>query len=111
MANTIPAGRIQLPEQAPKQFAAMYRLEASIELDAGLGVNGQPGQLLIAPDGSVWSVLTIDVADDAIQAVRIIRNPDKLAHVGADAALLAGRRRRRPRGTRTPGTRASAQAS
>jgi RNA polymerase sigma-70 factor (ECF subfamily) len=29
----------------------------------------------------VWSVLTVDVVDGRIQAVRIVRNPDKLAHV------------------------------
>jgi RNA polymerase sigma-70 factor (ECF subfamily) len=29
----------------------------------------------------VWSVLTVDVVEGRIQAVRIVRNPDKLAHV------------------------------
>jgi RNA polymerase sigma-70 factor (ECF subfamily) len=29
----------------------------------------------------VWSVLTVDVADGVIQAVRIVRNPDKLGHL------------------------------
>jgi RNA polymerase sigma-70 factor, ECF subfamily len=29
----------------------------------------------------VWSVLTVDVVDGRIQAVRIVRNPDKLAHL------------------------------
>src|SRR5215211_2191676 len=33
MSQSFPADRIQLPEVAPKQFAAMYRLQASIELD------------------------------------------------------------------------------
>jgi RNA polymerase sigma-70 factor (ECF subfamily) len=47
-------------------------------------VNGQPGNALIEPDGSIFSVLTIDVADDQIQAVRIMRNPDKLAHIRFD---------------------------
>ncbi|MGZ4250567.1 MAG: carboxymuconolactone decarboxylase family protein [Solirubrobacteraceae bacterium] len=36
MSAMIPAGRMQLEEQAARQFAAMYRLEASIELDRGL---------------------------------------------------------------------------
>jgi RNA polymerase sigma-70 factor (ECF subfamily) len=44
-------------------------------------VNGVPGGVLVAPDGSVFSVLTIDVADGKIQTVRIVRNPDKLRHV------------------------------
>jgi AhpD family alkylhydroperoxidase len=34
MSNTIPAARMQLTEEAPRQFAAMARLQASIELDA-----------------------------------------------------------------------------
>ena len=44
-------------------------------------VNGQPGRVLRAPDGALWDVLSIDVADGRIRAVRIVRNPDKLAHV------------------------------
>jgi RNA polymerase sigma-70 factor, ECF subfamily len=32
-------------------------------------------------DVRVWSVLTVDVVDGRIQAVRIVRNPDKLAHL------------------------------
>jgi RNA polymerase sigma-70 factor, ECF subfamily len=44
-------------------------------------VNGQPGSVLRAPDGGVFSVLSVDVVDGRIQAVRIVRNPDKLAHV------------------------------
>jgi RNA polymerase sigma-70 factor (ECF subfamily) len=31
--------------------------------------------------GHVWSVLTVDVVGGRIQAVRIVRNPDKLAHL------------------------------
>lgn len=36
-----------------------------------------------AGDGElrVWSVLTVDVVDARIQAVRIVRNPDKLGHL------------------------------
>lgn len=41
-------------------------------------VNGQPGRILFDPDGSVSDILTVDVADGAIQAVRVMRNPDKL---------------------------------
>jgi RNA polymerase sigma-70 factor (ECF subfamily) len=29
----------------------------------------------------VWSVLTVDVVDGRIETVRIVRNPDKLAHL------------------------------
>jgi RNA polymerase sigma-70 factor (ECF subfamily) len=44
-------------------------------------VNGQPGRLLRGPDGRVADVLSIDVAGGRIQTVRIVRNPDKLAHL------------------------------
>jgi RNA polymerase sigma-70 factor (ECF subfamily) len=44
-------------------------------------VNGQPGSILRASDGAVFSVLSIDVLDGRIQALRIMRNPDKLAHL------------------------------
>ena len=33
------------------------------------------------PEVRVWSVLTVDVVDGRIHAVRIVRNPDKLAHL------------------------------
>ncbi len=46
-------------------------------------VNGQPAQLLITPDGTVSDVLMLDIADDEIQAIRIVRNPDKLRHLQA----------------------------
>ena len=44
-------------------------------------VNGQPGRIMRRADGSIWDILTIDVVDGRIQTVRVIRNPDKLAHV------------------------------
>jgi RNA polymerase sigma-70 factor (ECF subfamily) len=44
-------------------------------------VNGQPGRIIRRTDGGVWDVLSIDVADGRIQTIRIVRNPDKLAHL------------------------------
>jgi len=43
-------------------------------------VNGQAA-LIIRAGGQVFSVLTIDVEEGRIQAIRIIANPDKLARV------------------------------
>ena len=43
-------------------------------------VNGQPGRVLRDERG-VWDVLAIDVVDGRVGAIRIVRNPDKLAHV------------------------------
>jgi RNA polymerase sigma-70 factor (ECF subfamily) len=56
-------------------------------------VNGQPGALLLAGDGSLIGVMALDIAGGRIQEVRSIVNPDKLRHLGtvADvAALLRG---------------------
>ncbi len=50
---------------------------ARVELEE---VNGQAA-LIIRTGGQVFSVLTIDVEEGQIQAIRIIANPDKLARV------------------------------
>jgi RNA polymerase sigma-70 factor (ECF subfamily) len=42
-------------------------------------VNGQPGVAAVAPDGTLLTVLTIDVVDDRVQTVWAVVNPDKLA--------------------------------
>jgi RNA polymerase sigma-70 factor (ECF subfamily) len=44
-------------------------------------VNGQPGAVFFAPHGSPYSVLSLDVADGAIVAIRSVVNPDKLRHI------------------------------
>jgi RNA polymerase sigma-70 factor, ECF subfamily len=46
-----------------------------------VNVNGQPGVAAVAPDGSVITVLTLDVVDDRVQTVWAVVNPDKLARV------------------------------
>jgi RNA polymerase sigma-70 factor, ECF subfamily len=45
-------------------------------------VNGRPGRLARDAEGTPVAVLSLDIADGLIQAVRIIANPDKLAHLG-----------------------------
>jgi RNA polymerase sigma-70 factor (ECF subfamily) len=44
-------------------------------------VNGLPGRLARDPEGNAVAVLTLDVADGLVTAVRIVANPDKLAHL------------------------------
>ena len=58
-------------------------------------VNGQPGASIHAPDGGLITVLTFDIADGVVQAVRSVINPDKLQHLGpiADRAALIAQRR------------------
>jgi RNA polymerase sigma-70 factor (ECF subfamily) len=70
----------------------MARLGATFEPRE---VNGQPGAIVHAADGAVVNVLTMEVADGSIQAIRSVINPDKLHHIGpvADAwALLRAER-------------------
>ena len=57
-------------------------------------VNGQPGALALAPDGSLISVLSIDIADGQVQTVRSVISRAKLGHLGPLADL--GSLRRRP---------------
>ncbi len=45
-------------------------------------VNGQPGALLLDPEGRLVSVMALDIADGRIQGVSSIVNPDKLRHLG-----------------------------
>jgi RNA polymerase sigma-70 factor, ECF subfamily len=54
-----------------KQLAALVK-DAR---DAAAAVPRQPAEV------RVWSVLTVDVVEGRIQAVRIVRNPDKLGHL------------------------------
>jgi RNA polymerase sigma-70 factor, ECF subfamily len=44
-------------------------------------VNGQPGALFLDPDGHPVAVVSLDIADDLVQTVRTITNPDKLRHL------------------------------
>jgi RNA polymerase sigma-70 factor (TIGR02957 family) len=55
-------------------------------------VNGQPGALLLAGDGSLLGVWALDIADGQIQGISSIVNPDKLRHLGevADVTALLG---------------------
>ncbi|HTA03776.1 MAG TPA: RNA polymerase sigma-70 factor [Streptosporangiaceae bacterium] len=50
-------------------------------------INGQPGALVLAPDGSLISVLSIDIADGQVQTVRSVISRAKLRHLGPLADL------------------------
>jgi RNA polymerase sigma-70 factor (ECF subfamily) len=58
-------------------------------------VNGQPGALALASDGSLIAVLTVDIADGQVQTFRSVLSRDKLRHLGplADLAALIEQRR------------------
>ncbi len=52
-------------------------------------VNGSPGALLLDGDGRLISVWALDIAEDQIQTVNSILNPDKLAHLGPVADIAS----------------------
>jgi RNA polymerase sigma-70 factor (ECF subfamily) len=60
-------------------------------------INGRPGAIFRDRNEQVVNVFVLDVADDAIQTIRSVINPDKLRHLGpvADARALARELRRR----------------
>jgi RNA polymerase sigma-70 factor (ECF subfamily) len=64
-----------------------WRRNHGVEVEATVvRVNGQPGQLLRSPDGSVYAVLSADIVDGRISALRMVRNPEKLTHLAAGPA-------------------------
>jgi RNA polymerase sigma-70 factor, ECF subfamily len=44
-------------------------------------VNGQPGAIFFDPEGHPIGVVSLDIADDQVQAIRAVLNPDKLSHL------------------------------
>jgi len=45
-------------------------------------VNGQPGAKFFDQEHRLINVISVDICDGAVQAVRSVVNPDKLAHLG-----------------------------
>jgi len=77
-----------------RTFAAWARQAAHIP---GLtvrmvDVNGQPGALSTDGDGNVINVMTLDIAEGRVQAIRSIVNPDKLSHLGPATNWAESRR-------------------
>jgi RNA polymerase sigma-70 factor (ECF subfamily) len=48
-----------------------------------------PGALFLDSEGRPVAVVTVDVADDQVQTVRAISNPDKLRHIRTFAESAA----------------------
>jgi RNA polymerase sigma-70 factor (ECF subfamily) len=75
-------------QAAEKALALLRGGDADAEQLAALVKEARDAADRTAPPASgppeelhVWSVLTVDVVDGRIQAVRIVRNPDKLGHL------------------------------
>ena len=78
-------GRAKVARTLLAWFRAGARI-GGVSLQAA-EVNGQPGALLLDPEGRLVTVLSVDVADGQVQAIRSIVNPDKLRHLGPTANL------------------------
>jgi RNA polymerase sigma-70 factor (ECF subfamily) len=52
-------------------------------------VNGQPGAMSFDQSGRLINVLTLDIAEGQVEAVRSVINPEKLGHLGPLADLTA----------------------
>jgi RNA polymerase sigma-70 factor (ECF subfamily) len=52
-------------------------------------VNGQPGALMLDPDGGLIGALSLDIAEGRIVGVNSIVNPDKLRHLGPGGDMRA----------------------
>ncbi|HEY2549932.1 MAG TPA: RNA polymerase sigma-70 factor [Streptosporangiaceae bacterium] len=58
-------------------------------------INGQPGALVLDPDGNLTNVFVLDIADGQVVTIRSVINPAKLQHLGPLADVPALRRRLR----------------
>ena len=72
-------GREKVSRLIHHLFAKGRELQATFKPDV---VNGEPGLLAFDDQGRLVSVLTLDIADGQVQAIRSIVNPDKLGHLG-----------------------------
>ncbi|MEV4537764.1 RNA polymerase sigma factor SigJ [Asanoa sp. NPDC049518] len=88
-------GRERVAKTLLVGLTALPRLGVRLELTE---INGQPGALAFDPADRLVAVISLDIADDRIQAIHSVVNPDKLRHLGpvgdADALVRASRRRR-----------------
>ena len=79
-------------ERAARTFGAWVRAGERIGGIAftRVEVNGQPGAITRDSEGSVISVLALEIAEGRVQGIRSVVNPDKLGHIGpvADLARL-----------------------
>ncbi|MGH2557115.1 MAG: RNA polymerase sigma-70 factor [Actinomycetota bacterium] len=53
-----------------------------------VAMNGQPGALFLDTEGRPVLAVALDIADDLVQTIRVISNPEKLGHLGGFARRL-----------------------
>ncbi|TCK26314.1 RNA polymerase sigma-70 factor [Pseudonocardia endophytica] len=65
---------------------SFHRRGAGLRFDP-VAVNGQPGLRLQTTEGLLVAVLSLDIVDGRVQAIRSVVNPAKLGHLGPTADL------------------------
>ena len=78
-------------DRVARFFAGMARkfgVENTATLYVG-PINGLPGTVTVEPSGDLQTT-AVEIEGDRIVAIYITRNPDKLRHIGAAAARMAG---------------------
>ncbi len=85
-------GRAKVAQMLGNWWRLGFQKIGGVELRRVL-VNGQPGAEYLDSDGSLIGVMSLDIADGKVQAIRSIVNPEKLDHLGpvADAKELFAR--------------------
>ncbi len=78
-------------DKVARLWAAFGRRPEAAAVDlVPVDVNGQPGVAAVGPDGELVTVITVDVADDRVQRVWAVLNPDKLAFAAAAVGAEPG---------------------
>ena len=77
--NRLIHGRDDIARMLDTWFRQGERLGVRAEL---VTINGQPGARFLDGNGRLVNVIGLDIAAGAVQAVRSVINPDKLAHLG-----------------------------
>jgi RNA polymerase sigma-70 factor (ECF subfamily) len=88
-------GRERVAKLLAGQLAQVERLGGTM---MPTELNGQPGVMVLDEESRIAAVMSLEIADGAVQTIRGITNPDKLAHLGPVADLRAILRRGRTTG-------------
>jgi RNA polymerase sigma-70 factor (ECF subfamily) len=70
-------------ERVAKLIAGMLKQAKQFGLaHRAAHINGQPGVMFLDDEDRIAAVMSVDVADGVVQAIRGVTNPDKLEHLG-----------------------------
>jgi len=56
-------------------------------------ISGQPGRVFLDRDGKIAFIVSVDIADDQVQTVNAVSNPEKLRHLGPVSDVVVRARR------------------